>query len=359
MLSPVKLPPICLNAISADLKNNDMRPVILLLLFIVSSLSQISAQFTVQLVVDDDAKQLFVQIKNTAANIPTTAHRISSINMRLTGSGVGEITGVSSAYTLLMPDGSGIITMNSTSLPSPESWIEDQYVTVATYALNPSGSYSSSDFAVQPDLDGDNSDVFDPIMSVQLAGFFNISLGVESTILPVELMYFHAAMVANKDALLRWATATESNNDGFEVQRSSDGLRFEKIGWVNGSSAAQHLRQYQYLDRDLPAGLYYYRLRQVDLDGGFEFSEIRSLHAAGDASAWRLYPNPVADLLYFSGPISSQGISLSIFDASGRLLARRILVEDHLDLSDLPAGVYYIRIDDVKQGNLFKIVRMR
>ncbi|MCB9054019.1 MAG: T9SS type A sorting domain-containing protein [Lewinellaceae bacterium] len=339
-----------------------MKYLPLLIFLLLAAFQQSAAQFTVRLVVDDNADQLLVQIKNTSANIPTTSHRISSINMRLLGSGVSQITNVSSNYTMLLPSKSppdpisGIITMNSTSLISPENWIQNQYVTVAAYGLNP-GVYTPSSFSVQPDTDGDNSDVDDPIMSVQTAGFFNIPLNIEpSAPLPVELIYF-SAQAKDGDALLRWATATELNNEGFEVQRSADGRSFQKIGWEDGHGTSQELRQYAFEDRGISPGVHYYRLKQVDLDGKFEFSEVRSVSSTGNAPPVVAYPNPTDGFVYFSAAVKQKGLALSLFDAKGQLLGRQVIDQNYLDLSRFPAGLYFLYIDDGSRKDLIKVLK--
>ena len=335
-----------------------MKNITLLIFFLLAGLQQGASQFTVRLVLDGVGNQLLVQIKNTDANIPTTAQSISSINMKLLGSGVAQIVSVSTNYTMLLPNGEGIITMSSTSLMSPENWIQNQYVTVATYGLNP-GTYTSSSFSVQPDLDGVNDDVDDPIMSVQATGFFNIPLAIEMTMpLPVELMYF-SAQIDGDDALLRWATATEHNNEGFEVQRSVNGNRFEKIGWVEGHGTSEMMHQYAFEDRDLLFGVYYYRLRQVDFDGDFEFSEVRSVNANKNIPAVVAYPNPTDGILYFSAPGEQNGLVVSLYNAEGQLLSRQTIHQNRLDLTKFPAGLYYVRIENGRQIDLVKIVKRK
>lgn len=333
-----------------------MKNIALLILFLLAGYRQAAAQFTVRLVVDDDSDQLLVQIMNTVANVPTTSQRISSINMRLTGSGVDGITSVTTNYTMLLPNESGIITMNSTSLVSPENWIQNNYVTVATYSLDP-GGYTVSSFSVQPDLDGDNSDVDDPIMSVQAAGFFNIPLVIEATSpLPVELVYF-TARNEGCDALLSWATATEHNNKGFEMHRSSDGKKFESIGWVDGYGNSQTPHQYAFKDENIPFGIHYYRLKQVDYDGGVEFLGVRSVSSTNNSSALLLYPNPTEGILYFSAPADIMDITVSLFNAKGQLLGCPSIHQNRMDLTKFPAGLYFVYIEHAGRKDLAKVIK--
>jgi hypothetical protein len=91
--------------------------------------------------------------------------------------------------------------------------------------------------------------------------------------LPVELVSFSAAPAPTGTALT-WATASELNSAYFEVERSSDGARFAALGQVAGAGTSVQAHRYAYLDAPAPAGLSYYRLRQVDLNGSAHFSPV-------------------------------------------------------------------------------------
>lgn len=336
-----------------------MKNTILSLCLLLGAWLQAYGQFSVRLFVDNEAKLLRVQIKNTVSSEPTTDQRISTISMRLLGSGVEHITGVASTgYTMLAPNSNGLIAMNSTSLPCPENWQQNQYVTVVTYSLNPAQSYSTSSFSVQPDIDGDNSDVSDPVMSVQVAHLFNVSLQVESTsALPVEWSHFEVRE-QDQGALLEWTTIGELNNEGFEIQRSVDGRNFERIGWQPGKGTTTVIQHYKFADEHLQAGDYYYRLKQMDYDGQFEYSPVRALtlHAV-TSGRLKLYPNPTVDFVYFSTPVT-ESESLSIFDANGRLLGHERIRNARLDLTRYPAGTYYIQFEEHSVRSLIKVVKV-
>ncbi len=88
--------------------------------------------------------------------------------------------------------------------------------------------------------------------------------------LPVELISFEASN-HNGNCKLIWSTATELNNDGFEVERSYNGIDFEVISFIEGNGTTNEVKNYQFLDKEVAAAAYY-RLRQIDFDGAFEFS---------------------------------------------------------------------------------------
>ncbi|MBL0181529.1 MAG: T9SS type A sorting domain-containing protein [Chitinophagaceae bacterium] len=133
--------------------------------------------------------------------------------------------------------------------------------------------------------------------------------------LPVKLIYFNAT-AEGKKAHLSWQTGTEQNSDRFDIERSTDGLHFEKIGWVKAAGNSTSHIVYNYFDQAPKKGINYYRLREVDIDNRFEFSETKTVHF-GDDVLFALYNNPTngSDLKLTVNILPSV---LSVFDASGR-----------------------------------------
>ncbi|MDO7850332.1 hypothetical protein [Hymenobacter convexus] len=126
-----------------------------------------------------------------------------------------------------------------------------------------------------------------------------VSIVLGNNPLPVELTDFTATAVKNVDAALVWHTATEKNNDHFEVERSLNGTDFAKIGQVKGQGNAATPTAYALTDAGIgrkAAGLVYYRLRQVDTDGTATYSPVRTVAftAAAAEPAIGLYPNPAS-----------------------------------------------------------------
>jgi len=106
----------------------------------------------------------------------------------------------------------------------------------------------------------------------------NFELFEVTTLLPIELASFNVTPVDNTYARLEWVTASEINNDGFEVLRSDDGEYFRYIGWVQGNGNQTTLYKYTYEDYTIKRGVtYYYRLKQVDYDGQYELFNIKSV----------------------------------------------------------------------------------
>ena len=174
--------------------------------------------------------------------------------------------------------------------------------------------------------------------------------------LPVDLLDF-TATGQSKKIELRWQTTREENNEGFDVERSTDGRNFTKIGFVAATGVdASGVRSYQLEDHDVTTGpLYYYRLRQRDLDGSFEFSSIRSARLKGSAiGEWTIghaYPNPAVDqtTIQIYAPTDT-GLSYSVFNAAGQRVmndsTQLIGGRDNqvsIRLGRLPAGTYSVR----------------
>ena len=106
------------------------------------------------------------------------------------------------------------------------------------------------------------------------SNFSNMIDTTISTDLPVELISFSLSIKNNNDVILEWSTASETNSYGFELQRSEGNEnKFQKIGFVRSKGTASTPKHYSYIDKDLAKGGYIYRLKQIDLDGSYQFSD--------------------------------------------------------------------------------------
>jgi hypothetical protein len=149
-------------------------------------------------------------------------------------------------------------------------------------------------------------------------------------VLPVKLVYFNV-QAAGKKAQLSWQTATEQNSDRFEIERSIDGLHFEKIGSVKASGNSTSPVNYYFFDLVPKKGINYYRLKQVDIDNRFEFSAIKTAQF-GDDVLFALYNNP-SNGTDIKMKVNVFPSTLSVFDASGRKMKEVNLVNSNYSLS--------------------------
>jgi hypothetical protein len=171
--------------------------------------------------------------------------------------------------------------------------------------------------------------------------------------IPVELTSFTASLSGDK-VILNWYTATETNNLGFEVERSEDFISFNKIGFVPGFGTTTEPRSYSYTDQPINCGKFYYRLKQVDYDGSFEYSDVVevNLNVPTEFSLQQNYPNPFNPIttIKYSIPKETQ-VRLEILNVLGErveLLVNEIQTagayESVWNASNISSGIYFYRI---------------
>jgi hypothetical protein len=165
--------------------------------------------------------------------------------------------------------------------------------------------------------------------------------------LPVELVSF-TAQAQGTNALLRWATASEKNNDHFEVEASADGRTFQRVGQVAGHGSSTQAQDYQFVDPAIAhyaASLVYYRLRQVDLDGTARYAPVRTV-AVPTVAGLALFPNPTTQATTLTG--AAPGAPVTVLDAVGRLVLNAQTDGTGSAALVLPAGlakgVYLVRV---------------
>lgn len=175
-------------------------------------------------------------------------------------------------------------------------------------------------------------------------GIANLTFNLDEA-LPVKLLSFDAYKKGNV-AQLVWATASEQNNKGFEIERSTDGRTFTKIGFVssfaeNGNSSLK--LDYNFTDNNPANGQNFYRLKQVDFDGKYEYSSVR-LVSFDKENNINLYPNPATESVNIAGLQGSE--SIYVYDVSGRLVyqSKAENASVNIPLTACSKGTYHISI---------------
>jgi hypothetical protein len=170
---------------------------------------------------------------------------------------------------------------------------------------------------------------------------------------PVELTSFDYTVSAG-NVNLNWKTATEINNRGFEIQRSRNKSDWATIGYVDGNGTTTGPNEYTYTDEPLANGTYYYRLKQFDFDGHFEYSKTIEvdLRIIKNFALEQNYPNPFnpTTTIGFELPTASNVI-IKVFDVLGSEVATLVN-------SKMPAGIHEVRFDGSKEGSGIYIYRM-
>ena len=168
--------------------------------------------------------------------------------------------------------------------------------------------------------------------------------------LPVKLSKFEASAQANS-IMLDWSTESEINNSGFEIQRSTDGVKFTDIAFVEGNENSQRNIDYTYEDRSVVKGMeYYYRLKQIDFDGKVEYSDVRFATVASDEFSFTIAPNPAIDNVTID-LIGNEALTMTmeIYTMSGELVMNKEydVAETgtiFLATQDMVGGMYFVKL---------------
>ena len=170
---------------------------------------------------------------------------------------------------------------------------------------------------------------------------------------PVTFISFSATSQRN-NIILKWTTATEINNRGFEIQRKQEGTDWTVIEFVNGAGDSNEEKKYSHTDLNLNPGVYQYRLKQIDHDGNFEYSHIVLINLGGERvfELEQNRPNPASGRTSISFSLAEKRkVTLTLFDTQGRLV-KKLLDETResgthvIDVNSqmLTSGIYYYKM---------------
>ena len=202
--------------------------------------------------------------------------------------------------------------------------------TVTATGLTPGNNYILM-------VDGFGGDVCD----------FTVSGWTAVGILPIELISFNGITLSNSNSL-KWSTASERENDHFNILRSFDGVNFEKIGKQKGAGTTLSESQYEFADTEIRTGDVYYQLEQLDYNGTSTLSEVISLQRTANGSGVvTAYPNPTNSNLTVEVQSTTKGEHLVLSDLNGSVLIDReldgSLQKIQLDLSQFASGLYLLK----------------
>lgn len=200
--------------------------------------------------------------------------------------------------------------------------------------------------------------------------YYAMASSLGSNPLPIELLYFKAEPRA-AGVNLSWATASETNNDFFTLERSKDGLTFEIIAIINSKAPHGHSNNklfYSYEDSNPLPGLSYYRLKQTDFDGSYDYSEMVSVFLQNTQNfSSSLYPNPNKGVQFYiqaNGFLEHEKITLTLSDAFGKTVYQDRLItnekgalhQEIIPANKLTSGIYVIVIRGMHHAQTFRMI---
>ena len=202
-----------------------------------------------------------------------------------------------------------------------------------------------------------NSFKFGPITS-----YSNFTFGSsdnDANPLPVELLFFNADALQTSIEL-NWATASELNAEAFELQRSTNAIDFETIATIEAAGNSNTVLNYSYNDMAVISSInYYYRLKQIDFDGKFEYSNIQSAQLDDKQEITiNVFPNPSQNHITIRSNIE-YNVSLELYNINGKriLYKENVKVNNlHLNIETLTADVYILRIQS--NTKVYKAIRI-
>ena len=280
---------------------------------------------------------------------------------------------------------------------------ESEWLTNKTFFINPennnpNGNYEISLYYTAEEINGWSSSAGEPVSNLKMVksngsinfapaleelatsvesnggfftytanvstGFSGFALGGVPASLPVEWLGF-AATSDEKSIYLDWQTALETDNDGFEVLRSTrnaDG--FTAIGWVPGAGTTTESETYNFKDETAVSGeTYFYQLKQTDYDGTLEYSSIVSASlAAGAGNRLKVSPNPFSSALSFDLAVVNAGV-YRLMHVDGRVIHQGSFNQgfhrQSISLGTVPAGVYFLVVQVGEERLIRKVVKER
>ncbi len=178
-------------------------------------------------------------------------------------------------------------------------------------------------------------------------------------VLPIELMSFNGENLDISSNKLHWKTASELNNEYFEIERKDQYAdEFVKIGEHDGAGFSNIIQEYEFVDDEVKTEVSYYRLKQVDYNGEYSYSKTISIGNTPEAEN-RIYPNPANDVLNLSFNVMAESITVYIVNTIGEVVYQETYdadnsIQSKIDISKFAAGTYQVLVRDDKSNVLMQ-----
>ena len=311
--------------------------------------------------VNNGGSTIGVQLRITSGVPPTTAQNITDIVFGLkwlSSYNVDLMPSVTTSFNIVKSDTRRLkgnyhfqaFSAANTPFLLPSNWTLNTWVEIMaiTNTMNSSGTGTfeicepAFDITTDPNLGIDLVD-YTPAINGSAAG----------VVLPLQLSQFEAGPLQNF-IKLSWTTLNENNNSGFEIQRSAkEADRFDSIGWITGKGNSSSTNDYIFIDKNVIPGIeYYYKLKQIDYDNKYKYSEIKKAMLELENNGIRIMPNPAAKMLqvFFDNAAERGTVILKVVDAKGSVMLSRshnmdTNVSANLNVSVLARGQYILTIE--------------
>jgi hypothetical protein len=182
--------------------------------------------------------------------------------------------------------------------------------------------------------------------------------GFNLSTLPVLFNSFYA-IKNNNNVVLNWSTAMEHNNRNFEVQRSFDGSNWTVIAIMLGAGNSDNIQQYSYTDKNMTAAVAYYRIRQVDIDGKYEYSTVKTIRTNETTPATKIYASGNTVNIEFNQEVKNP-LTVRIIDMNGRVIGQKNNQQASyrltINMNSHITGMYMVQLNDNTGWNEVKKV---
>lgn len=172
--------------------------------------------------------------------------------------------------------------------------------------------------------------------------------GFSLSVLPVLFNGFFVTR-NNNNVILNWSTAQELNNNNFEIQRSLDGSNWSTVAIMMGAGNANAVQQYSFTDMNMTAAVAYYRIKQVDIDGNYEYSIVKSIRASEAAPATRIYAHGNTVNIEFNKEVKN-AITVRIISMNGQVVGQRDFQQASyritMNTNNNINGMYIVQLND-------------
>lgn len=303
------------------IKKNFLTPVLSLITF------SLIAQCNISVAINSNTDPLLgcsgvVTITNTFTI--STNYDLSTSGITELRIGAGGSLVINSNRTLTLPSSALLSIISGGTISGPNPCNNNQLVVIGSSSASCSGDGADWSFTEVQDGKG-----------------FNQSG------LPVELSYFNA-ILKEYSTQLSWQTSTELNNAKFIIETTAQGEVFQPLGEVAGAGTTTEPQNYSFTHHTPSAGINYYRLKQVDFDGTFEYSKVIAIEAAGSNDIFA-FPNPARDKVTLQYDQSKGAGNIQLLDGLGRRIQARITgYAGNYDLSlpeSLARGTYWLKVE--------------